>query len=199
MHRWTLLASAFALLGLTSVSATPFNPAEFGGRDQGYLVPGVYFTSAADTSAVGLTNTCNAHQVHWVFTDTSGTVQGRGSFTILPTETRPFVLAQALPASAVGRFGTLMFVSDTDGDGKLTSADEQCLVVEAFHADLTRNDAVFLPVWPFNTYDFPGGPGTGINDLSIMVPGMLSRLSSGIEDEPGADVRTIYLRYSIGG
>ena len=192
-----LVLATLALFAVGTTGATPYNPVHVGALGQGIVVPGVYQSGNADTSAVGVTNLCNALNVFWAFADTNDTVRARGRITLGQAQTYPFVLAQELAPATQDVFGTLIFVADENGDGKLNSADSHCLMAEAFHVDLADHDAAYLPTWPFNTFDIGSGQ---IPDLETLSPTQLTTLHSGVRDEPGADdLNGFYVRYSVGG
>lgn len=197
MIRHANTVAALALVMAGSASATPYNPVGFGNVSQGFLVPGAVYHGAGQTTAVGLTNRCPPLRVYWTFTDADDDFVVGGSIPIDAAETYPFILATETVGHGAGKYGTLMFAADSNGDGALTSADDHCLIAEAFQADIGNNDAAFIPVWPFNTWDL--GAGNSIPDLYMMMPTQLTTLHSGIMDPPGITDKDVYIRYSIGG
>ena len=199
-------STAFATLAVAAAAWAngPTGAAKFGVVSQGVLVPGVFYSSAQDTSAVGVTSLCPSAEVYWAFADQNDQVLDRGRFHLPQAQTRAFVLAQELGTEAAGRFGTLAFVADANGDGELRTDDAPCLVAEAFHANLASQDAVYIPVWPFNASDIRGlpmlpPPPDGIEHLSALDPNMLTTLHSGIVDPPGPGSNLVMARYSITG
>ncbi len=196
MHTKRILSIAVAgLLGVGTAQAY-----DIGEIDNGLLVPRAIHNGVGDTTAVGLLWSCefdvdtDGGTVYWSFFDVNSNHVTDGQIPMTQNDRYGFVWANESGVGLEGVEGYLVFVADSDNDGALTTADENCLSGEAFHVTVGDSDVAFVPTWPLTYPDFNNGGG--VPDLTAMTR---TTVAPGDGTAAAGDGEPMYLIYSIGG
>ena len=202
MKKIGLAVAVATALGATSAVVNAYTVGKY---DDGLLVPYATFQGADEGTTVGLLS-CAAGNVYWTFFDENSKHITDGTIKMTKNDMYSFLLNEEAGIGLEGVKGYLLFLLDSAGkevdgvqvpDGKINTADADCLAGNAFYVDLAANDVAFIPTAPVDNRDL-GHPNGEIDALTVLDNDSITRLKAGARWGEFIDMR-YYIDNQVGG